>query len=166
MPMKMLETVPDDIKDRLDMTSIFETVLTNTNDQEKNMEHVLTGLKNFLELINQNWTLITVIMGLGLLAFRKIESYLSLSEQEKINLALEQVRVTALKMVTNAEIEYDEWVKAGSIKRSEVIDHIFEKYPILSKVTDQEDLIKKIDEIIDEALVTMREVIEENTKTK
>ena len=105
-------------------------------------------------------------MGLGLLAFRKIEAYLSLSEQEKINLALEQVRVTALKMVTNAEIEYDEWVKAGSIKRSEVIDHIFEKYPILSKVTDQEYLIKKIDEIIDEALVTMREVIEENTKTK
>ena len=130
------------------------------------MEHVLTGLKNFLELINQNWTLITVIMGLGLLAFRKIESYLSLSEQEKINLALEQVRVTALKMVTNAEIEYDEWVKAGPIKRSEVIDRIFEKYPILSKVTDQEDLIKKIDEIIDEALVTMREVIEKNTKTK
>ena len=130
------------------------------------MEHVLTGLKNFLELINQNWTLITVVMGLGLLAFRKIEAYLSLSEQEKINLALEQVRVTALKMVTNAEIEYDEWVKACSIKRSEVIDRIFEKYPILSKVTDQEDLIKKIDEIIDEALVTMREVIEENTKTK
>lgn len=32
MPMKMLETIPDDIKDRLDMTSIFETVLTNTND--------------------------------------------------------------------------------------------------------------------------------------
>ena len=32
MPMKMLETIPDDIKDKLDMTSIFETVLTNTND--------------------------------------------------------------------------------------------------------------------------------------
>lgn len=32
MPMKLLETIPDDIKDRLDMTSIFETVLTNTND--------------------------------------------------------------------------------------------------------------------------------------
>lgn len=130
------------------------------------MEQILTGLKNFLELINQNWTLITVVMGLGLLAFRKIETYLSLSEQKKINLALEQIRVTALKMVTNAEIEYDEWVKAGSIKRSEVIDCIFEKYPILSKVTDQESLIKKIDDIIDEALVTMREVIEENTKTK
>ena len=32
MPMKMLETIQDDIKERLDMTSIFETVLTNTND--------------------------------------------------------------------------------------------------------------------------------------
>lgn len=130
------------------------------------MEQILTGLKNFLELINQNWTLITVIMGLSLLAFRKIEAYLSLSEQEKINLALEQIRVTALKMVTDAEIEYEEWVKAGSIKRSEVIDCIFEKYPILSKVTDQESLIKMIDGIIDEALVTMREVIEENIKTE
>lgn len=32
MPMRMLETIPDDIKEKLDMTSIFETVLTNTND--------------------------------------------------------------------------------------------------------------------------------------
>jgi hypothetical protein len=32
MPMRMLETIPDDIKKQLDMTSIFETVLTNTND--------------------------------------------------------------------------------------------------------------------------------------
>ena len=130
------------------------------------MEQVLIGLKNFLELINQNWTLITVIIGLGILVLRKIKNYLSLSEQEKINLALKRVRVTALKMVTNAEIEYNEWIKAGSIKRSEVIDCIFEKYPILSKVTDQEDLIKKIDDIIDEALVTMRNVIEENIKTE
>ena len=130
------------------------------------MEHVLTGLKNFLELINQNWTLITVIMGLGLLAFRKIESYLSLSEQEKINLALEQIRITALKMVTDAEEEYDKWVKAGTIKRAEVIDVIFEKYPVLNKVTDRDGLIKTLDDIIDEALVEMRKVIEENTKTE
>ena len=32
MPMRMLETIPDDIRAQLDMTSIFETVLTNTND--------------------------------------------------------------------------------------------------------------------------------------
>ena len=128
------------------------------------MGQILIGLKNFLELINQNWTLITVIIGLGILLFKRIKNYLSLSEQEKIDLALEQIRVTALKMVTDAECAYEDWVKAGAIKRSEVINEIFEKHPILNKVTDQETLIKTLDEIIDDALVEMREIIEENVK--
>ena len=130
------------------------------------MEQMLVGIKNFLELINQNWTLITVIIGLGILVFNKIKSYLSLSEQEKINLALEQIRITALKLVTDAEEEYENWVKAGTIKRAEVIDVIFEKYPILNKVTDRDILTKTLDKIIDDALVEMRKVIEENTKTE
>lgn len=130
------------------------------------MTQVLTGLKNFLDLINQNWTLITVIIGLGILIFKKIKNYLSLSEQEKINLALEKIRITALKWVTQAEDDYKNWVKAGKIKRAEVIDIIFEKYPILNKVTDQQTLIKTLDDIIDEALITMRKVIEENTKVE
>ena len=126
------------------------------------MGQILVGIKNFLDLINQNWTLITVIIGLGILVFKKVKSYVSLSEQEKIDLALEQIRITALKMVTDAEKEYDKWVKAGSIKRAEVIDKIFKDYPILSKVTDQETLIKNIDNIIDEALNEMRKVFETN----
>ena len=130
------------------------------------MEQVLTGIRNFLDLINQNWTLITVVAGLGILVYKKIKNYLSLSDQEKIDLALKQIRITALKMVTDAEDEYANLVKAGKIKRAEVIDVIFEKYPILNKVTDQETLIKMLDDIIDEALITMRKVIEENTKTE
>lgn len=130
------------------------------------MTQILVGLKNFLDLINQNWTLITVIIGLGILVFKKLKNYLSLSEQEKIDLALSQIRITALKMVTDAEEEYDKWVKAGTIKRAEVIDVIFEKYPVLNKVTDRDSLIKTLDDIIDEALVEMRKVIEENTKTE
>jgi hypothetical protein len=130
--------------------------------EEISMGQVLIGLKNFLELINQNWTLITVIIGLGILVFKRIKSYLSLSEQEKIDLALKQIRVTALKMVTDAECVYEDWKKAGAIKRSEVINEIFEKYPILNKVTDQETLIKTLDDIIDDALVEMRKIIEEN----
>lgn len=127
------------------------------------MEQVLVGIKNFLNIINENWTLITVVIGLGILVFRKVKSYLALSDQEKINLALTQIRTTALKMVTDAENMYEDWKSAGSIKRAEVIDKIFKDYPILDKVTDQETLIEKIDEIIDEALVTMRKVIEENS---
>jgi len=130
------------------------------------MEVILTGVKNFLQMINENWTLITVIIGLGILVIKKIKNYLSLSDQEKIELALEQIRITALKMVTDAENAYENWVKAGAIKRAEVIDRIFKEYPILNKVTDQEELIQMIDNIIDEALDTMRDVIEENVKVK
>ena len=126
------------------------------------MGQILVGIKNFLDLINQNWTLITVIIGLGILVFKKVKSYVSLSEQEKIDLALEQIRITALKMVTDAEKEYDKWVKAGSIKRAEVIDKIFKDYPILGKETDKETLIKNIDDIIDEALKEMRKVLDTN----
>lgn len=130
------------------------------------MEHVLTGVKNFLDIINQNWTLITVVIGLGILVFKKVKSYLSLSEQEKIDLALRQIRITALKLVTEAENDYQDWINAGAIKRSEVIDRIFEKYPILNRVTDRDALIKTLDDIIDDALVVMRDVIEENTRTE
>ena len=35
--------------------------------------------------------------------------------------------------------------------------------PILGKITNQEEVIKKLDEYIDEALATLREVIETNT---
>ena len=101
------------------------------------MGQILVGIKNFLDLINQNWTLITVIIGLGILVFKKVKSYLSLSEQEKIDLALEQIRITALKMVTDAEKEYDKWVKAGSIKRAEVIDKILSEHKFKNQIIKQ-----------------------------
>lgn len=129
------------------------------------MAQILTGIKNFLELINENWTLITVIIGLGILVFKKVKNYSQLSDEEKVALALKQIRITALKMVTDAENDYKNWIKAGSIKRAEVMNKIFEKYPILNKVTDQETLIATLDKIIDDALEEMRKVIENNTQT-
>ena len=127
------------------------------------MTFLLNGIKNFLELINENWTLITVCIGLGILAYGRIKNYLSLSKEQKVNIALNQIRNTALKLVTDAEEDYEHWVKAGSIKRSQFIKQIYADYPILSKVVDQETLMEKIDIIIDDALDEMRRVIEENT---
>ena len=130
------------------------------------MTVVLNGIKNFLELINQNWTLITIVIGLGILAYTRIKNYLSLSKEQKVNIALNQIRNVTLKLVTDAEEDYEQWVKAGSIKRSEVIKQIYKDYPILSKVADQETLLDTLDDIIDDALEEMRRVIEENTKTE
>ena len=68
------------------------------------------------------------------------------SDEEKIDIAQKQIRETMLKLITDAEQDYDEWKLAGSIKRAQVIDKIFANYPILSKVTDQKESIKWIDD--------------------
>lgn len=123
---------------------------------------VLNGIKNFLEIIETNWTTIIVIIGLVIAIVKKAKSYFSKSDEEKIEIAKQQVKEIILKLISDAEVDYDEWKKAGSIKRSQVIKDIFIEYPILSKTVNQEDLIKWIDETIDDALVTLREIVKEN----
>ena len=127
---------------------------------------ILNGIKNFLSLINDNWTTILVIVGLALALWKKIESYSKLSTDKKIEIAKKQISENILKMITQAEKDYAEWEKAGSIKRSEVISEIYKEYPILAKVVNQEELVKWIDEQIDNALPTLREIIKENEKDK
>lgn len=123
---------------------------------------ILDGIKNFLELVNENWTTIVVIIGLVIAITKKAITYFGKSDEEKIAIAKKQIQETMLKLISDAEQDYDEWKQAGSIKRAQVIDKLFANYPILSKVTNQEDLIKWIDDVIDESLITLREIVENN----
>lgn len=123
------------------------------------MEVFLNGIKNFLMMINNNWPTIVVIIGLCIMIYRKIKDFVYLSEDEKIKAAKEQLSSVVLSLVSSAEIQYKDYQKAGEIKRSQVIDEIFKKYPVLSKVTDQEELLQYIDNLIDEALKTVREIV-------
>lgn len=124
--------------------------------------NILNGIQNFLQLINDNWTTIMVVIGLAIAVGKKVADYFSKSDEEKIEIAKAQIKETVLKMVTEAELDYEEWNKAGSIKRSQVIGQIYADYPILSKVVDQQALIEWIDETIDESLKTLREVVSNN----
>lgn len=124
--------------------------------------NILNGIQNFLQLINDNWTTIMVIIGLAIAVGKKVADYFSKSDEEKIEIAKAQIKETVLKMVTEAELDYEEWNKAGGIKRSQVIGQIYADYPILSKVVDQQALIEWIDETIDESLKTLREVVSNN----
>ena len=95
----------------------------------------MEAIKNFLELINDNWTLIITIIGLGLAIYKKIKSYISLSKDEKINIALEQIRKSMLSLVSKAEQEYGK--ETGKLKRSKVLEEIYIKYPILKEAISQ-----------------------------
>lgn len=124
------------------------------------MQLFLNGIQNFLMMINENWTTIVVIIGLIIMVSKKIKDFLYLSEDEKVQAAKDQLQNIVLSLVSNAELDYKEYEAAGQIKRSQVIDEIFEKYPILTKVTDQEELLEYIDKLIDEALETVRVVVD------
>lgn len=126
--------------------------------------NILNGIQNFLSFVESNWTNIIIIIGLGIGVARKVKDYFSKSNDEKIAIAKAQIHEMILKIISDAEEDYDAWVKAGSIKRSQVIGEIFLTYPILSKITDQETLVKWIDTEIDKALEELRAIIEENNK--
>ena len=122
----------------------------------------MEGLQKFLQILNDNWTSILVCAGLIVGLVKKTQDYMSKSQEEKIELAKKQIQTTILKMISDAEVDWQEWSKAGSIKRSQVIKQIYDEYPILTKVVDQDALIKYIDEQIDGALDTLREIVKTN----
>lgn len=126
------------------------------------MSNVLNGLYNFLNYIETNWGMIVAIAAVIVSIYKKAKSFFSKSHDEQLAIAKAQINETMLKWVTEAEKDYRLWASAGAIKRSQVIDKIFDKYPILSKVTDQEEIIEWLDDTIDEALKTMRKIFEEN----
>lgn len=130
---------------------------------------ILNGIMNFIELISENWTWILVAVGLLIALFQKVKAYCKMTDEERIQAIKTLIRETILTRVTNAEIEYQEWISAGEIKRAQVINEIYEAYPILYKVADQDKLIQWLDDVIDEALKILREIIsrqfEDTTKS-
>lgn len=124
----------------------------------------MTGLENFLGYLSENWVMILVLIGAAFSIGKMISRYLSLSNEEKVEVAKKLIKEAMLKMITEAEIDFEEWNKSGSIKRSKVIADIYEKYPILSKAASQEEVIAFIDSEINNSLKTLREVLKENKK--
>ena len=45
--------------------------------------NILTGIENFLRLINDNWTTILVIIGLIAGVYKKIQIYIGKTDEEK-----------------------------------------------------------------------------------
>lgn len=122
----------------------------------------MEGIKNLLAYLEANWTIILVCIGLIVSIVQKTINYFSLTEEKRVELAKKQIQEVILRMISDAETDYSDMASAGKIKRSQVIEEIYAQYPILDKVADQEALIAWIDAEIDNALVTLREIIEKN----
>ena len=129
----------------------------------------MESLKNLLQWVYDNFAVVICCAGLMVGIYHKAKKYFMATEEEKkkqfdeaVAITKEKIREIMLKMVSESEDKYKDWVKAGSLKRAEVIAKFYTDYPILSQVVDQEGLIAYIDKTIDEALVTLREILKEN----
>lgn len=123
---------------------------------------MLNGIQNFLQFVNDNWTSIIIIVSLIVAIVQKVKKYFAKSTEEQIATAKSQISEIVLKLITDAEVDYKDWEKAGSIKRSQVIQKIFDEYPILAKVADQQEVVNWIDEMIDTSLKELRNIVAEN----
>lgn len=119
----------------------------------------MTGIIKFLNLIYENWTLIIVICGLVARIFIYFKDFSKKSKEEQIKAVKEQIKNGMLSMVAEAEKNYENWNKAGTIKRSEVIEKIYAQYPILTLVVKQDELTAWLDNEIDNAIDTLEQVI-------
>lgn len=120
----------------------------------------MKGLSQLLTFLNENWTFIIIIIGAGIALYKKIKNYLTLSDEEKIDAALTIIRNTIKAKMTSSQIDWYGIKDAGSVKRAEVISKIYEDYPVLKNYVNQEELLKKIDDIIDEALEEVKKIAE------
>lgn len=125
---------------------------------------MLNGIKVFLQFINDYWTSIMVIISIIASIYVKVKTFMQKSKDERITAAKMQIKEIVLKLVADAELEYGDWAKAGSLKRSEVIQRIFENYPVLSAITDQKTIINWIDMAINDSLKELDRVVAENTE--
>lgn len=125
---------------------------------------ILKGIQNTLGILYENWSTILICAGLIAGIVAKTIKYFRTDKAKRVEIAKAQIKQIMFQLVTEAEISYEEWTKAGNIKRAQVIQIIYEKYPILSKVADQSEIIGWIDKTIDDSLKTMREIFKENTE--
>lgn len=125
----------------------------------------MDGVLKFINFIIDNWTFIGAAIIFIVAGVKEVKVFLNKSKNEQINIAKQQIKSTILRWVSEAELDYEDVVKAGEIKRAQVIQNIYNEYPILSKIVDQEEIVKYIDMCIDESLETLRDIIEKNENT-
>lgn len=123
---------------------------------------MLNGIKNILKFVCDNWVAILIIAGLAVVVYRKVKAFIAQDRDQQIAVAKAQIKEFILKLVSDAEEDYEAWNKAGAVKRAQVIQQIFTSYPILSKIVKQDELIKWIDAQIDAALDELRKIVAEN----
>ena len=122
------------------------------------------GRKNIMShdifaFLDSAWSIFLVLLGIFIFLYNKITNYMKLTKEQKVEAALKVVKAELLKLMSDAEIEWQDFNKSGEIKKSQVISEIYKKFPFLAEYISQDELIEKIGEMIEEQKAKMDEII-------
>ena len=120
----------------------------------------MEAIKNFVQFINDNWTLITAILAALAGIYAKFTAWRKKTKKQKIDSAIEAVRVSLLGLVTEAEQAYG--AGTGAIKRSHVYARIFEEHPVLAEALELDKLVDMLDGMLDENLAELNKTLADN----
>ena len=109
--------------------------------------------------LDSAWSIFLVLLGIFIFLYNKITNYMKLTKEQKVEAALKVVKAELLKLMSDAEIEWQDFNKSGEIKKSQVISEIYKKFPFLAEYISQDELIEKIGEMIEEQKAKMDEII-------
>lgn len=119
----------------------------------------MEGINNTINLITQNWSTIVAIIGLCFLGYVEVKKYLKMSDEEKVQAALKAIKPQLIKLMSEAEIRWNDYKKSGELKKATVIQKIYEQFPMLKTYKSQEELIKMLEDMIDEQMKNMNKII-------
>ena len=125
----------------------------------------MKGIVKLIQDLALYWPYIVLFVCIIGFVINYINGYRKLSEKDKENERKRLIEATLKKikdimpyLTANAEENWNHLDKSGIIKRSEVLSIIYESYPILKELCDEEWIVSEIDRIINQTLVDIRKI--------
>ena len=115
--------------------------------------------------LRDNWALIVISLVIIVDILQLVKKHLKKEQQEEIDNIIKKISTVIDRYVFVAEISRKGFKNAGTLKRSEVIEKLYNKYPELEDVANQEEVIEKIDNLIDKAVKNIDKIEETSTVT-
>ena len=111
-----------------------------------------------LEFIGSNWFFIIIAINVVIYTYEEMSRR---NNEEKVAIAKHLIAISIDALVSEAETKFANNEKSGQLKRSYVIQTVFEKYPVLNNIIEQEALIDWIDKLIEESVSRLRLTVSE-----
>ena len=119
----------------------------------------MNGIINTLQMIQHNWSNIVICIVILFTIINRTVAFFKLSKEERVEAALKIIRKELLKFMSDAEVEWSEFEKAGNLKKSQVINNIYSQFPFLKEYINQDELLSKISDMIEDTMSEMNKII-------